>query len=547
MLSRIEVYPDATLPSILSLSLDQGVRGSRHYMGKLIAGVNAARIGGDFPMHLGRVAMTVGRRIGKDVDSLIADHTMLPLYGPWIEAARLAEVKTAMIGDGPIRPHTLLGRHSVAGIAPRRLFFCRDCLASELSCYQTAWWHRQHQAWPWYCPIHGAKMLESGFASGGSWRLDYPMAEDAAPVRPLGLEGSAAKEIAEDIHWLLSVSLKSYGVEALRSAYLTRLSELGFTARRLRRTQFLREFHAWFPRCYLAKTGLSFDPNSPYSWPAKLVVGAGGSHSPIRHLHIVRFLGLSAEEFFSIVESCGKNPIPRERKGIPAHLVLRLQELWAQRRVSIRAMSREFGIGEHTVKTWATKLSLSVPRFGCAKKAARFDKRLRRFRSRWLVLRDHADGVERSRVLKWLSRNDGAWFRLNGRKRKKTVSFHAVDWKGRDYYLARRVPHVAKRIRELRPFRRISPTSIAESIGAPFIIQASMNRLPRFSSAVCKMTESYHAFSLRRIRALRKEQPNATSWRIRDLACIERPLPRNREILRALGYPPDYQFKCRSR
>jgi hypothetical protein len=213
--------------------------------------------------------------------------------------------------------------------------------------------------------------------------------------------------------------------------------------------------------------------------------------------------------------------------------------MWPDRSLSLAQIARTLGVQEQTARTWGTALGLRLPR-GSTASAGEFEARRGKMREAWLKLRD-SQGGRRTRVLKWLSRNDHAWFAAHSSDgRTARASEVGIDWQMRDEAFASVVPAAVKKLKSVRPFRRISRAGIAETLRIAGIVQGAGKRLPKFTANVEAVVEHWRSFALRRAETLRAEDPAAPPWVIRDKASIPRPLPKDPELLKALGYAPDH-------
>ncbi len=542
MISSLVAHRDETLPSILANSLASVMPGSRRAVGRALAGCEGARPSIDFPIHLRRLAETVGAPLGYTAEDIVARHTMLPLHSLWLTPTRHRRMLEAMLGDGPATPAALLGAHACRTAQHTLLRFCPACRAEEKKKSGSAWWHRTPQVrgvvW---CYRHQCPLADSQFLRVAHWKSDYPRCH-AAITSPLSTPPLAAKAYAEDVEWLLQANLPPSG-DCVKAAYDEALRAAGFLPGRLKRRDFLEAFHASHADGYLSATGLRFDRTSPYAWPAKVVTSCGRCHPPIRHLHVVRFLGFTAAGFADLVRDCASRPRPVVTKGVTVAGRELLKREWANPAVSINEMARRLRIREQTVRTWASSLGLCLPRF---QSSGAFEKRRSQMRRSWLRLRNSAVGMARTRALRWVSRNDGAWLRANLRSRASTAAERRVNWAQRDRMLASAVAGAVATIEKHKPFRRVCRHTIAEALGARNLIHTARGRLPRFMTTMGKATENGTQFAVRRIRSLRRAHPTAARWWIRDRASIERPLPKSPEIRRALGYAMNHSFRpCR--
>lgn len=318
------------------------------------------------------------------------------------------------------------------------------------------------------------------------------------------------------------------------AAYRELLQRRGFLAHgRLRRTDFLHEFERAHDRRQMRRIGLWFDVASPYSWPAKLVVGAGECHPPLRHIVLMRFLGCDANGFIELARSLV--PRSRGRRGPTSAELTSLRRAWADRTCSLNEIGRRLGVHWHTVRGWATAAGLELPRF--AAPAQRKEFRQLRTRMRQAFRRGRSAMALRTCV-KWLGRNDGKW--LQAHRARPRSAPPRIDWKRRDMVLAASAPRAARRLKSMRPFRRVTLLGIAGELRCLSTVERHRKRLPRFARRVSGLVEDSRTFALRRIAGFQRERPNLPPWRLREVAGISGPLMEDRAILRAMRYRPRF-------
>jgi hypothetical protein len=527
-------HDDEPLMGMVGRALDAIVVGDRKRVGLKLAGTYGANLRLELPTHLGTVAKTLGRPIGLTIDDLIARTTSLPLYAPFLSAERLAKLRDTMIGDGSIIPSSVLGLHADRTRAPRWLRFCPFCRQQDIEKHGFSWWRRTHQArGVEICPIHNSALVESQFLRGGSWRMDYPLVDDAKTIS-VGLPpDDLAFAIARDVRWLLFANLPALGPAQVRAAYFESAETKGFIkGNRLCRSDFLHAMAEAHDKSRLRRLGLWFDAESPYSWPAKIVVGAGECHPPLRHLCLIRFLGQNAKSFTALaLAACPR--LVQSRGGDEGSKDI-IRRLWPDRSVSLNQIVHRVGANYATVRTWASSMGLPLPRFVSRPAQVAHARHRAKIRAGFIRL---ANGRSRTRTryLKWLSRNDGKWLKTHLR-RKNVPAAPRIDWPRRDVTLARLIPVAIARLRAYRPFRKITRGGLAKELRCEGALQRAGGRLPMFEANTARRVESVRAFTLRRIRTIRREKPGLPRWRLRELASIPRPLPNDPAIRAALGY-----------
>src|SRR5581483_10982372 len=507
-------YEDEALMGVVARTFDCQRGIGRKRVGLHLAGTYGATIHVELPTNLGTFTEALGRRLGLGVDELIARTTALPLYAPFLTTARFHAVRDAMVGKG-VCVSSILGLHADRTTAQQWLLFCPACREEDQREHGFSWWRRTPQArGVEICDRHGISLAESQFSRGGSWALDYPLVDDATVVSSSGMRSDFSRAIATNTRWLLNENHAPIGPERLRAAYFAAAEENGFVRNdRLLRSDLLHAIAERFDPKHLLRLGLGFDPDSPYSWPAKLIVGAGECHPPLRHLALIFFLRLNAKRFMEL--SVTAAPRPKNTRGGGESEKATLRILWNDPNISLNEIVRRMGINYATVRTWASTMGLPFPRIATAKQRAAFVTKRSKTRKNFLAVKGRRSKI-RVRLLKWLSRNDRAWLASKTCARS-TRQKGRVDWKERDRRLARAVPSAARRLRACRPFRKVTITGLTTELRCSGPWQRAFGRLPLFRAVACRTIESNRAFVLRRIRVLRHERPGLPRWQLREL------------------------------
>lgn len=116
----------------------------------------------DLPARLGALSAAIGVETGMNVQSLIRNHTLLPLYSPFIPTQRLAVIEQDLTENGGGAVHFRVGIMAGRVRPAFRLRFCPLCAADERAKYGEAYWHRLHQAaGVFVCPEHHSFLEES--------------------------------------------------------------------------------------------------------------------------------------------------------------------------------------------------------------------------------------------------------------------------------------------------------------------------------------------------------------------------------------------------
>ncbi len=270
-------------------------------------------------------------------EKLINENTLFPFYEPFLPNARAEIVRQEMASDSDNKIHVRLGIRVKQLNAPDYLRFCPLCVDEDRYSYGETYWHRMHQlAGILVCPNHKCFLENSCLKWDRKVGYQFYLAEqfiiNTFP-RYLNEENPDQKillRVAQDAQWLLSQRQLQIGPEIIRHRYFNRLLKLGFAyyKGRLRHEKFFEACDEFFSPKFFEMTGRASNGDN---WLSALVQKSNTHtiYHPIRHLLLLNFLGLSAEEFFnSYIEfkAFGEPPYPCLNPSSKHYGELKIQE-----------------------------------------------------------------------------------------------------------------------------------------------------------------------------------------------------------------------------
>jgi hypothetical protein len=267
----------------------------------------------DFPNRLGHLISVMPPGHGYTVDRLIDENTPLRFYEPFIPAERVRLIRQEMGGTGYNRIHARLGVAADRFSHPTSLRFCPECVSSDRQKYREAYWHRIHQL-PGIevCPEH-AVFLEPGGAAWVGRRNSnaFVSAERSVPevaARSLDVSNSNHKillKLAEDAIWLLNWRGTSPDNLDLRDRYFNLLlrRDLACHSGMIRHIRVIERFLSFYSADFLKQlqSEVRFQGEC---WVLRIVRThkARIVQQPLRHLLLMTFLNVTAEEIFTEFE-----------------------------------------------------------------------------------------------------------------------------------------------------------------------------------------------------------------------------------------------------
>jgi hypothetical protein len=270
------------------------------------------------------------------VDELINKNTTLPFYALFLPPER-AHLCHESLATGEIeRSHERLGS-KVAGIpSPSYVRFCPTCVVEDRQEYGETYWHHAHQLTGIeVCPLHGC-FLESSTVAWQKKALKPHSAEDMVadvPPRPLNLTDACnvmQLKIAREAVWLLNEWRTPTGLQVLRHRYHNRLLERGYAYYngRIRTTRLLQDFESFYSPTFLASLWSPIESET-HNWLLRLVRRSRvpAVQHPLRHILLMIFLGLTAEELFTSFKEYtpfGEGPWPCLNAASDHHMEARV-------------------------------------------------------------------------------------------------------------------------------------------------------------------------------------------------------------------------------
>lgn len=300
-------HPDELLYSACARFGDRSDYANVATVGRELFGNRIANVG--FPNRLAHLISVLPAGHQYTVDKLIDDRTLLRFYSPFISAERTRVIRKEMAGDKENRIHSRLGINAGRLRVPSKLRFCPDCVLADRKAYREAYWHRVHQL-PGIevCPDH-AVFLE---LSTAGWRerdsitvfLSAELSIDdrkARRIKPNDQYEELLLALAIEAQWLLGWRGVPPSKSVLRNRYWNQLLKLGFAYPngRIKHSELIKQFVKFYSTGLLQSLQSDIgDRNQP--WLLKLFRQNRELEiqPPLRHLLLMRFLGLSVEQMF---------------------------------------------------------------------------------------------------------------------------------------------------------------------------------------------------------------------------------------------------------
>jgi len=300
-------YPDEILYSVLArYHIRSGNTGIKLTMQELFNSTNAIATA-DLPCNLAALAANLSLISQISVEELVQHHTLYPFYAPFLPQERSQEVLEAMRSEAGGGIHDKVGIRASLITAPQHFRFCPRCIQNDQKTYGELYWHRIHQVpGVLVCPHHAEVLQTSTVPMQGLNRHEFiaadpdncPSVQPAQFFKPKNL--NLLHLLAQDALFLLENELLPRDLNWFRQQYIAQLIDrkLATVTGRVHQQEFLRQFLQFYSQDFLEALDSSIHFQNDQNWLSSIVRKHRKTFHPIRHLLMLRFLGVSVSDFF---------------------------------------------------------------------------------------------------------------------------------------------------------------------------------------------------------------------------------------------------------
>jgi hypothetical protein len=522
--------PDETLHSLLS----RYVRLTG--LGSWAAVFNAAQGDGSFardlpfPCRLIDLVQALPSGVNLGLNSIIANHTQLPYYQPFLTEHQLGNAQFQMAHKGGVGLKLTLGLIASRLEINSRTRFCPTCLTRDFSDYGTAYWHRVHQLpGVWMCPHDQTPLLvvDHHWLVRGVRKLFLPQDKDiqthASPCLVNGAQRDGLLTVARNSLRLLEANAPPQSATLIRHAFLKEAIARGLASPSGRLclgqlAHYLFRYFETFPAEgeFLVLRGDS--DNLPECWVTKILRKPRGTHHPLKYLMLAGAFGL---DLSSVLRADGVPsilPRPLEIAPRPQERHVSVTKTSALQSVKRRTFSKRTvqtvwkraikGAGAeeiaHSARLSAATVYRSIravpggaERWKQLKFLKTLETRRERFSNHYLTSLAH-----KCQDYSWLYRSDLQWLQAHlgethAHKRHGKPSELFIEL---DRRLAEKIIRCARSIRALpgKPVR-VCRTRIGRELDALSRFEKQLDRLPLCADALTSVCESIEDFHRRRL------------------------------------------------
>jgi hypothetical protein len=358
-------HPDEVLYSVWARLSDYLRYHRKHEVLRVLFGTKEAVPIVDLPCHLGYFFENLPLGHSYTLDTLIDQHTLYPLFAPFLPEDRLCRLREQMISGNARSIHQLvgkLGNTTNTPPLPSWLRYCPACVEEDRATYGECYWHRLHQVLGVeVCPKHDTFLEDSAVRTRATYRISrsqFVSAERAINVSAAHKVVSSPvndilKEIAQAIFTLLESRYLPADDHYILRQYQALLAQRGFMTINglIRIGAFLKAFADYYPTELLSllQCEIKLTRQTVCMWQTGMMHRSGSIRHPLQHVLVIHFLGSTVESFFGRVI-----PYPRPFHEGPWPCLNPMCEHYRQRHIQ-ECQMRENGVN-----------GLLVGRFTCS-------------------------------------------------------------------------------------------------------------------------------------------------------------------------------------
>lgn len=449
------LYPDELLYSgIARCRVHLGIGNHKTLLHMLFGDSKVAAIT-DLPSHLAALA----NNTGLDTTSVIMNHTLFPLYAPFIPEERRTDLFQSMLASDRLTIG-LAGASTALVKWPKWLRYCPVCFDDMAAHFGELYWRRTWQIQGIdACPEHGCQLLNSPIPFRRAQRHEF---HPASPLfLPRDLRTSPASEEAIRLakaatQLLVLEELQSPGYERWTNFYRYLATECGARRGKQVRVEVIWEkILASHRRDWLTENDL-LASGEPPPWLLAMFRKHRKAFSALQHLIVWNGLRL------------GQNA------------------------------------GELIREANARQADLSVGQSGELLPAEPSQKQS--YRVVWLQLLDNRDGTKAARqnggdaCYAWLYRHDRQWLMAANQTRQRRQGNNShVDWRARDRKLVQLLIRIGRDSEEDLGLPRRSRNWFLQQLPHRASIEHHLEQLPLCSTFLDRYAESVGEYQIRRL------------------------------------------------
>lgn len=262
----------------------------------------------DLPSHLNRLIenMPVGSRY--TVNELIRYYTLFPFYAAFLPPEQAESIKKFMERDKGGGVYNKIGLMASSVSLNQYFKFCPECIKEDAEEYGELYWHRVHQVSGIHiCSKHKILLQDSKVSIRGFNKHQYTAATLENCIMLNGRNGYSDDimekllKLSSDVQTLLDNELEQKPIKWFVHQYTTKLIDMGLANMNgnIKQKELIKSFINYYGEEFLTLIELGIDVHSDHNWLTDLVRRKNKTSHPLRHLLLLRFIGVTIEELFA--------------------------------------------------------------------------------------------------------------------------------------------------------------------------------------------------------------------------------------------------------
>lgn len=449
------LYPDELLYSAVArCRVHLGVDSHKCLLRELFGDTKVAAIT-DLPSHLESLASNTGL----DTGDLVVNHTLFPLYSPFIPQERRQRLLQAMLASNMPVVIGLAGASTALVKWPEWLRYCPFCIEEMVAKFGEPYWLRSWQVQGVdVCSAHGCALVDSPIPFRRAQRHEFHAASSlflppSSTVQPCGED---AVRLADALTQLLAFRGKTpSGYEVWTNFYRHLAAESGaMKGKQIKARVIWERLLELYPRDYLAVNSLW--ATEPPLWLQSMFRKHRKAFSFLQHLIVWTSL----------------------RPGQTVH------DLIAEAATCIAE------VASHR----------SIPQLPADA------HRKRKYRSQWLVALNTYGGAKAARsagfqaVYAWIYRHDRVWLlNVDKTKHARQGNNSCINWAARDRKLVRLLVRIGDRAESDLSLPRKSRSWFLRQLPHRSSVERHLDELPLCRAYLDRYAESVGEYQIRRL------------------------------------------------
>lgn len=262
-----------------------------------------------FPTGLAAISAQLPKQTEFTPEYLIFNHTLFPLYKPFLPNKRAIQIFNQMINGKGTGIYAAIGMMAGSICAREALVYCPQCVSEDIEYLGEPYFHRSHNAQGvMVCYIHGCLLKSYDLSYRTSSRLEFirlnhKKANLKSEYLPHDMTSKLHK-VACSVNYLLTHPLIETNQQSIHKKYMNLLDGKGYLTcqMRVKQQELAQAFTAFNDHNFLSHLQSTINGDDESNWLKAITRKPRKTIHPIRHILFINFLCESIEEFFSTTQ-----------------------------------------------------------------------------------------------------------------------------------------------------------------------------------------------------------------------------------------------------